>query len=129
MEFQKSEMESEKEALKLKKQKVEEAKEVSTAVKRRRAPSAKGKANGGASGQEACSTTKEDGKDSDGVKQESGMVGQGNQAGHRASRKSNIHRLVSKSGGFVLLLRMCGRRFGFVADGDFCIVYLQSLCG
>ncbi|XP_024387784.1 uncharacterized protein [Physcomitrium patens] len=97
VEFQKSEMESEKEALKLKKQKVEEAKEVSTAVKRRRAPSAKGKANGGASGQEACSTTKEDGKDSDGVKQESGMVGQGNQAGHRASRKSNIHRAFADS--------------------------------
>lgn len=91
-EFQKSEMLTEKELLKTKKQKAEEAEEINTTVKRRRVPSAKGKANCGTSDKEPASVTKEVTKGNVTSKQEFGVVGQGNQPAQRAPRKSNMYR-------------------------------------
>lgn len=80
-------VEAEKEPLKPKKQKVEEPEEA--IGKRRRAPSAKGKAavTEAAAIKEAASVTKDTGK------QDSGS-GQGKQPAQRAPRKSSIYRFV-----------------------------------
>nr|XP_024381344.1 uncharacterized protein LOC112285068 isoform X3 [Physcomitrium patens] len=96
-EFQKSEMLTEKELLKTKKQKAEEAEEINTTVKRRRVPSAKGKANCGTSDKEPASVTKEVTKGNVTSKQEFGVVGQGNQPAQRAPRKSNMYRSFADS--------------------------------
>lgn len=84
----------EKEALKSKKQKVDEPEE--PAVKRRRAPSAKGKAaSSAASSKEADSVAKNSARDSEVLKQDSG-AGQDSQPAPRAPRKSSIYRLVTR---------------------------------
>lgn len=90
-EFRKTEVESEKERLKPKKQKVEEVEEISASAKRRRIPSEKVKANIGAS-DAAAPAAKEAAKNNDTVKQEFCVVGQGSRSTQRALRKSNMYR-------------------------------------
>uniref|UniRef100_A0A7I4E5W7 AP2/ERF domain-containing protein n=1 Tax=Physcomitrium patens TaxID=3218 RepID=A0A7I4E5W7_PHYPA len=95
-EFRKTEVESEKERLKPKKQKVEEVEEISASAKRRRIPSEKVKANIGAS-DAAAPAAKEAAKNNDTVKQEFCVVGQGSRSTQRALRKSNMYRTFADS--------------------------------
>jgi hypothetical protein len=87
--------ESDKDILKSKKPKVEQVDELAPPVKKRRAPSGKGKGNVGGSGKEAASALKETAKkEKDAAKQEPEITSQGSIPPQRAQRKSNIYRLV-----------------------------------